>query len=242
MKKIAALIRRNLLEMLRDPLSVVFCIAFPVVMLVFLQVMFQGIPVVPENFQIENYAVGICVFGYTFTGMFLAMSIAGDKNTSLIRRIEVSPVNRWAYLISFLLSGLPVALLQTLLFFAIALPFGFPLDGRLPLAVLRLFPSAVFYLSLGVLLGNICKNEKQTGPINSIVVSITGMLGGVFMPVGIFTGGFKTFINILPFTHTVQIAGVLYGNGGGWVHLLAVSLYSLGLWGSILLVEKLRVK
>ena len=240
MKKLMALTRRNLLEMARDPLAILFCLAFPIVMLLFMQIVFVNLPVVPDNFKIENYAVGICVFGYTFTGMFLAMSIAGDKNSSLIKRINISPVKQGVYLASFLCSGLPVAFCQTVLFFLLAIPFGFPVDGRLVLSLVLMFPSALFYLSLGILLGVVCKNEKQTGPINSIVVSLTGMLGGVFMPVNLFTGGFKTFIDVLPFTHTVQIASSLYVGGSIGTHLLIIVLYTAFLWGIVLVLGKVR--
>jgi hypothetical protein len=74
MKQLIALTKRNLLEILRDPLAAVFCIAFPVVMLTFMQAIFSGFEFVPENFQIENYSMGICVFGYAFAGMFPAAS------------------------------------------------------------------------------------------------------------------------------------------------------------------------
>ena len=100
MNKLLALTKRNILELIRDPLSLVFCIAFPVVMLVFMQIMFLSIEFTPANFEIKNYAIGICIFGYTFTGMFTAMSIAGDKNTSLIKRINVSPTNKLTYYIT----------------------------------------------------------------------------------------------------------------------------------------------
>ena len=144
MRKLSALVKRNLIEIIRDPLTAVFCVAFPIVMLVFMQVIFLQTGFVPDNFKIENYAVGICVFGYTFLSMFTAMSIAGDKNSSFIKRIEVSPVNRGTYLFSFVLSGLPIAFCQTVLFFAIAFLFKLPFNGKSCLAMAYLLPSALF--------------------------------------------------------------------------------------------------
>ena len=79
MKKLISLTKRNMKEMLRDPLSLVFCLAFPVVMLVLMQSIFLSFENIPDNFLIENYASGICVFGYTFIGMFVALQIASDK-------------------------------------------------------------------------------------------------------------------------------------------------------------------
>ncbi len=242
MKKVFVLTKRNIREMLRDPLAGVFCIAFPVVMLIFMQIIFQSTPTAPDNFKIENYAMGICVFGYAFTGMFLAMNIASDKNSSFLKRIVISPICRTTYLLSFLFSGLIVVILQTFLFFLIALAFKMPLDYRLPLALVYLLPSALFYLSLGILLGVLCKNEKQTGPINSIVVSLTGILGGIFMPLSAFSGGFAKFVNLLPFSHSVLIASELYTVGATCIypHSLFLAVYIALLWATVVLTEKIR--
>ncbi len=242
MRKLSALVKRNLIEIVRDPLTAVFCVAFPIVMLVFMQVIFLQTGFVPDNFKIENYAVGICVFGYTFLSMFTAMSIAGDKNSSFIKRIEVSPVNRGTYLFSFVLSGLPIAFCQTVLFFTIAFLFKLPFNGKSFLAMAYLLPSALFYISLGVLLGVVCKNEKQTGPINSIVVSLAGMLGGIFMPLSAFSGGFLTFVNILPFSHSVTVASEIYTLGAKCIypHGLIMLGYILLVWIVLFLLEKVK--
>ena len=209
MKKLFALSKRNIKEMLRDPLSLVFCIAFPVLMLVMMQIIFKNVEYMPENFEIKNYAAGICVFGYAFTGLFVALQITGDKSNSFIKRINISPILPVTYLLSFLVSALPVTFVQTILFYAIALIFGFPFDINLLISIFYLIPSAVMYISFGILVGSLCKNEKQTGPITSIFISLAGIFGGVFMPLSSFKGGFAEFVNLLPFAHSVSIASQL---------------------------------
>ena len=240
MKKLLALTKRNLLEMLRDPLTTVFCLLFPVVMLVFMQLIIGSQESMPENFQIEHYAPGICVFGYGFTSMFMAMSIASDKNSSFIKRIVISPIRKTTYLLSFLLSGLLIVLIQTVFFFAIALFFNFPFDGRIFLSIAYLVPSSLFFLSFGIMLGSLCKHEKQTGPINSIVISLTGILGGVFMPLSAFSGAFATIVDILPFAHAVLIASEIYSVGASCIypHILYLIGYTTVIWGIVALLEK----
>ena len=240
MKKLLSLTKRNLLEIIRDPLSAIFIIAFPVVMLIFMQLLISGFEFIPVNFQIQNYAPGICVFGYTFTGMFLATNIASDKNNSFIKRIKISPVNYSVYLLSYVLSGFIIVLVQTVLFYAIALIFKLPFNAKLFVSLVYLLPSALFYLSFGVLLGSVCKNEKQSGPISSIMISLTGILGGVFMPITTFTGGFATVINALPFSHTVLIASEVYLVGAScfYPHILYILGYTALLWVVIILSSK----
>ena len=89
MKALFSLTKRNLKETLRDPLSLIFCLVFPILMLILMQAIILNIQNAPENFKIENYASGICVFGYTFISMFVALQIASDKNTSFIKRIKI---------------------------------------------------------------------------------------------------------------------------------------------------------
>lgn len=240
--KVFVFAKRNIKEMLREPLSLVFCLGFPLVMLLLMQLIFINMDFVPENFEIKNYASGICVFGFTFTCLFVALQISSDKNTSFIKRINIAPTSKLTYYASFFISALPVAIAQTILFFLIALIFRFPFDGRFFLSILYLVPSAAFYICIGILIGVLSTNEKQTGPISSIFISLTGIFGGVFMPLSAFGGGIGTFVNILPFGHSVQIASELQTTGAGCIypHVLILLGYIVGIIAVVAAVEKLR--
>lgn len=240
--KCLILSRRNIKEMLRDPLSLIFCLGFPLVMLLLMQIIFMNLEFVPDNFAIKSYASGICVFGYTFTSLYVAMQIASDKNTSFIKRINIAPICKVEYYCSFILSALPVTLFQTVSFFFVALIFKFPFDINFLLSILYLLPSMLFYICVGVLIGCICGNEKQTGPISSIFISLTGMLGGVFMPISAFSGAFKVFINMLPFGHSVLIGSELQTIGAKCIypHILYLLFYSVILLVIVTVIEKVR--
>ena len=242
MRGLFALTKRNLKEMTRDPLSAVFCLAFPLVMLALMQIIFLNLEFVPDNFLIENYAAGICVFGYTFTALMVALQISSDKNTSFVKRINISPVGRLTYISSYLLSALPVAVAQTVLFFLIALAFGYKFDLDFLLGIIYLVPSAIMYICFGILFGALAKNEKQTGPLSSVFISLTGIFGGVFMPVNTFSGGFAAFINVLPFAHSVQIAQELHTKGAGCIypHILWVLGYAAVAFAAVVIAEKVK--
>lgn len=242
MTKIFALSHRNIKEMVRDPLSLVFCLVFPVVMLVLMSVIFINLEFVPENFKITSYASGICVFGYTFTSLYIALQISADKNSSFIKRINISPIKKSTYLFSYFFSALPITMAQTILFFVVALCFGFPFDANFFLSIIYLIPSACLYIIIGILIGTICSSEKQTGPISSIFISLASIFGGVFMPITTLSGGFRTFVDVLPFSHTVQIGAELQTVGASCVypHILWILGYCLLFSAVIVLIEKLR--
>ena len=241
MNKLSALTFRNIKEIIRDPLSLVFCIGFPVVMLVLMQAIIGHIPGSPEMFNIVNYAPGICVFGYTFSMLFVAMIIAHDKNTEFVNRLNIAPIKKSTYIFSYVLGVMPVVVVQTLLFFAISLCFGLPFSANTALAFVCLIPSAIFYVVLGVLLGNLSKSEKQVGPICSIIISLAGMLGGVFMPVQNM-GAFSTIANALPFWHTVQLGAgaITLQTSQLLIHLAVVVGYSLLVVGLTYIIHKRR--
>lgn len=244
MKALFSLTKRNLKETLRDPLSLIFCLAFPILMLILMQAIILNIQNAPENFKIENYASGICVFGYTFISMFVALQIASDKNTSFIKRLNIAPTNKFVYYLSFVFSSLPLAIAQTILFFLIALIFKFPFNANFALSIIYLIPSALFYICLGIMIGIICKNEKQTGPISSIFISLVGIFGGIFMPISALSKGFASFVNALPFTHTILISSELQSRGASAIypHILFVLGYTALCIIISLMIELIRKK
>ena len=244
MKKTFAIAKRNFKEMFRSPVSLVLCIAFPLLMLCLMQLLFGNMPYLPENFKIENYASGICVFGYTFISLYVALQITTDKNTSFVKRLNISPIRRTDYIFSFYLSALPMTLLQTVVFFLVALIFGFPFNVNLLISIIYLIPSAIMYISFGILIGIISKNEKMTGPISSILISFIGIFGGIFTPASMFSGTFGKIMNYLPFTHSVEIASELQSVGASCIypHILFVLFYTALVLGVTLLVDHLATK
>ena len=216
MSKLFALTKRNVKEIFRDPLSYVFSFGFPVVLLVILSLVMSNLDGqhVPTNFRVENFSVGICVFGYTFDTLFIAIMIGADKNSEFLKRIEIAPVPRGSYLLSFACAIAPTVIAQTLTVFAISFIFGLQVSAKVLLAALYLMPSAFLYVSIGLLIGVLAKNEKQVGPFCSVLISFTSVFGGVFMDVSLL-GKFENVLLILPFTHSVKIAtGVFEGNFG----------------------------
>ena len=243
MKKLFSLTKRNFLEIIRDPLSMIFCAAFPLAMLIFMNVTVGNLQGGGAAiFKIEAYAPAICVFGYTFTMMFTAMQIAGDKNSSFIKRIRISPVGRMTYLMSFVFAAMPIAFLQTVLFFIVAFILKYPFNAKILLTFLYLIPSAFLYVSFGVLIGEICSDEKKTGPICSIIVSVTSILGGIFMPTDILSGAMKNIANALPFKHSVEIASKILSDGAGVIYpnIIYVAAYAVAAWVIIAVIEKIR--
>ena len=206
-KRIRTLTCRNLKEIMIDPLSLVFCLGIPVVMLIAMELIFSEISATGvEIFEIDKFAPGIAVFGYTFSMLYIALMIAGDKNSSFISRILVSPVKKAEYLLSYVFAGMLVMTTETLFYYVVAMFFGFSIFPGGLISVVYLLFSQLFYCSCGLFIGSVCRSEKQAGPVSSGIITGAGILGGVWMPVETMGKGFLSVCNALPFYNGVKIA------------------------------------
>ena len=97
MKKVLAFSSRNFKELLRDPLSYIFCLGFPLIMLIIMSVINESIP--PEAnmtlFRIENLAGGIAVFGLSFVMLFTTLTVSKDRSGAFLVRLYATPATRF---------------------------------------------------------------------------------------------------------------------------------------------------
>jgi len=194
---------RNWKEILRDPLSLVFCIGVPLVMLVIFSFMQRNMPI--EVYTIRNLAPGLAVFSFSFISLFSGMLIAKDRTSSFLTRLFTSPMTSANFITGYSLPLLPLALLQTSVCFITALFFGLEVNLNIIVTVLVMIPTAVMFIGFGLLLGCVF-NDKQVGGIASILIMLVSFFGGMWFDLDIMGSDFKTLANLLPFTHAVEAA------------------------------------
>lgn len=241
-----AFARRNLKEILRDPLSLVFCFAFPVLLLVIMELIITStvpdISYVPQ-FKIENMFSSMCVFSFTFLTLFTAMLISKDRNSSFQARLNVSPMKSVEMLFGYILAVLPLAIIQIILIFCASLCFGLVVKWNILLAVLALFPSMILFIGLGILVGSLC-GEKAVGGMSSVIINLAVFLGGMFFPLETMNNAFTVICDILPFAPGIKIpkAIITENTEGIWIAVLTVILYMLVILGISILVFQLKSK
>lgn len=212
MNRISAFSARNFREVVRDPLSYIFCLGFPLVMLVVMTLVNESIP--PEAnmtiFRIENLAGGIAVFGLTFIMLFTCLTVAKDRSGAFLTRLYSSPMRAADFILGYTLPMLLLCVIQSLITFAAALIISLITGANLNisgllLSTVALIPSGLMFIGLGVLSGCIF-GEKAAPGMCSIIISLAAFLGGVwFDPDG--TDGVLTDIcRALPFYHSVRTA------------------------------------
>ena len=213
MNKVINFYKRNLKEVLRDPIIYVFCLGFPVVMFVMFQVINSFTYGNTPTFEIKSLLPGIIVFSYSFVMLTLALMVSKDKQTFFLKRLYSSPMKSCHFILGYFLVGLFIGLLQTAVCIITGLIFSlidgttYVSVGNILLLVVSQLPIMITNILLGILLGTVF-NDKSAPGISSVFISLSGILGGCWMPVETM-GGFETFCRILPFYPSVYIGRVI---------------------------------
>ncbi len=219
MKRALNFSSRNLRELCRDPLSYIFIIGFPVIMLLLMTVINSAIP--PEAnmtlFRIDRLAPAVCVFGLSFVMLFAALSVSKDRSSALLTRLRCSPMRPADFIFGYILPLLLVSVAQmtvTLVsaaVIALALGDSLPLGGTL-LTIPTLLPSALLFISLGIIFGSLL-GEKSAPPCASVIISASSILGGIWFDLSTLPedGVFGYICRILPFSHSTDAAVAAVG-------------------------------
>ena len=192
--------KRNFKEIVRDPLSLIFAIILPL----FLLFIFQQINIPSESYNIENFTPGIVIFGFSFITLFTATLVAKDRSTSLLIRLGISPMKSVDYILGYMLSIIPMILIQNILFFALALILKLPFTPYILLAILISVFISIIFISLGLIIGSLV-SEKASSGISSIVVQLVAFTSGMYFPLELLGDGFATVCKVLPFESCVTI-------------------------------------
>ncbi|MCM1335770.1 MAG: ABC transporter permease [Bacteroides sp.] len=231
MRRILLFSGRNIKEILRDPLSYLFCLGFPIVMLIVMAVVNESIP--PEAgmhiFEVEMLTPAVAVFGLMFTMLFAALQVSKDRGGSFLIRLYASPMRAADFIAGYFLPCLLIAAIQLLLCMLCGLVIGAvngtALDfGNLLLSALIILLPAALFIGFGILFGSLFSDKAAPG-LCSIIISVGTMLGGVFMDVDALGGVIYQICAVLPFYHSVKMGrAALAGDFGAVAEALPIVL------------------
>ncbi len=213
MNKALNFYKRNLKELLRDPIIYIFCLGFPVVMLSLFCVLNKFSNGQTPTFELYSLLPGIIVFSYSFIMLTLALIVSKDKETFFLKRLYSSPMKSQHFILGYFLVGLVIGLSQTIaciiVGFIISLisNVAFISIGSILLLIISQLPILIINIFLGVLFGTIF-NDKASPGISSVFISLAGILGGCWMPIEAM-GGFQTLCQFLPFYPSVYIGRII---------------------------------
>ncbi len=217
--------KRNLKELIRDPLGLVFSILLPL----FLLFIFQQFNIPNEAYKLNYFTPGIIIFSFSFITLFTATLIARDRTSSLLIRLGVSPMKSYEYILGYMISLIPMILIQNVLLFGLALLLGLEFSINIILTILASVVVSILFISIGILFGSLF-TEKASSGISSIIVQFVCFTSGMYFSIDIVGKGFAKFCHILPFEGALNILKAFLNNDFSMVsnsNIVIVALYTI---------------
>ena len=199
--------KRNFREIIRDPLSLIFAVILPL----FLLFVFQQFDIPNESYELHNFTPGIVVFGFSFITLFTATLISKDIATSLLIRLAISPMKPVEYILGYMLSIIPIVLIQNVLFFILAIILGLSFSLNLIWAMLASIIIAVLFIAIGIIIGTV-SSEKASSGISSIIVQLVCFTSGMYFPREALGNVFGKICEYLPFESSLTILKGIMNN------------------------------
>ena len=183
--------------------------------------------------------LGMNLMGSAIWG--LGFSIVEARQKKLLKRYVASPMPRWQYLASFLLSRLILLVIEVGVFLGFAkIAFGVPFRGSLwELGALCVLTSLSFS-ALGLLIASRAKTMEAASGLMNLVMLPMWILSGVFFSASRFPAIIQPLVKVLPLTAAID---TLRGNMLQGTHLdqMAAPIAILCAWLVLPFMVSLRI-
>lgn len=234
-------------ELVRDPLSYIFCLLTPMAMQVLFFTIYVNMPTSAragmEIFRPDTLSVGVAYFSFSFVMLFAALLLSRDRSRAFLTRLYATPMTAMDFLLGYALPLVVLGVMQMILTFSFAAVLGgasgYPLHliGILR-AALALLPSLLFFIALGLAFGALLSENAAPGLV-SVIITLSGVMGGVWMPLEDMPSLRRVF-SFLPFLHGVRLAREVYRGGADSIWLSLVVTIGSAALASALAVLAMR--
>jgi ABC-type multidrug transport system permease subunit len=147
--------------------------------------------------------LGMNLMGSAMWGLGFAIVEARQKK--LLKRMVASPMPRWQYLASFLLSRLLMLIIEVAVFLGFArLAFGVPFRGSLWQLGLLCVLTSLAFSALGLLVSSRARTMEAASGLMNLVMLPMWILSGVFFSATRFPAAILPLVRALPLTAAID--------------------------------------
>ncbi|MDQ0154240.1 ABC transporter permease [Robertmurraya andreesenii] len=202
---------RVMKEIIRDPISLFFGLAFPLILLVLLSAINSSIPA--DLFNISSLAPGIAVFGLSFMALFAAQVLAKDRASSFLTRLFTTPMTAHNFILGYMLPLITMSVIQVAFCLLAALFLGLDFTITIFAVIIIMIPMAFVYIGIGLICGTLFTEKAAVGICGALLTNVSAWLSGVWFDLELVGGIFMDIANVLPFVHSVEVGkAVLNGH------------------------------
>lgn len=226
---------------LREPLTVVYSLALPLIILIVLggvfgnepnepgaKVVFRGVG--PMSYYVPAYVAlvvaSVCVIS-------IPTHLAGNRERGVLKRFRASSISAWAVagsqvVVAFVLSVVSVAILLV----AATLVYDFEPARSIPRALLVFTLLVLGFAAFGIFLGAVLPTARAAQAVGMLVWFVMLFLGGAGPPPEVLTDSMSVVADATPLWHAAQMmqdAWLGLDAGLSWLVFGLIALLSAGL-------------
>jgi ABC-2 type transport system permease protein len=147
--------------------------------------------------------LGMNLMGSAIWGM--GFSIVESRQKKLLKRLVASPMPRWQYLASYLLSRLSMLVIEVVGFLGFArLVFGVPFRGSMWQLGLLCVLTSLAFSALGLLVASRARTMEAASGLMNLVMLPMWVLSGVFFSATRFPSVIQPVVRALPLTAAID--------------------------------------
>lgn len=198
----ARLVLTEVRLMVRDPLTLTFVFAFPIVTMLIIGGSFGTAP--DDAFAGQNpahwYVASYVTVALGATGLvMLPVHLASYRERGVLQRFAIAGFPRWSFAVAQLTVGLTTFALAAALLLAVAWPvYGVPAVVDPLRVVLGVAAGAVAFVSLGILLGTLLPTARAAQAVGLMLFFPSFLLGVGGPPPEVMGAGLRTLSEFMP--------------------------------------------
>jgi ABC-2 type transport system permease protein len=215
MNAIYILWKRELIRYFRSKARLVGSLGQP---LLFLVALGFGLGPVFQKAGQGNYfqflGPGVICMGILFTGVFAGIQVIWDRQFGFLKETLVAPVSRFEIMLGKTLGGATVAFLQGFFVLLLTIILGFRPENifMIPLALIAMFLTALFFTALGISIASLLEDMQGFQLIMNFVVQPVFFLSGALFPLTGTAGFISAIAAFNPLAYGVDaVRGSLTG-------------------------------
>jgi len=209
MQRLLALSKTDLKKTFREPAFFFLMLLFPALLTLSFGFAFSD----PElGMSFNAMAPGLFAYACIFIIMTVSQSFTELREHGLLRRLNATPMTSGDFIGSKIISNIIIAMLQVLVVFLLALPFGFSPNTNIGGLLLAFLLMAIFSLSsvgLGLITATIAKSSGTATGLSFIFI-LPQMFFGTFLPI---TSTTRVIARVIPsYYATDAISSIFNGD------------------------------
>jgi ABC-2 type transport system permease protein len=233
----------------REPASVFFTVALPLIFLFLFVSIFGNEPIRVDDHRISGatyYVPGIvtlAVVSATILNLAITFTILREKG--LLKRVRSTPLPPWVYLAGRVLTATVITVLLVVAVVVLGrLVYDVAVPGRtIPGLILTLVVGTASCCALGFAMTSIIPSENAAPAVTNAVILPLYFFSGVFIPEDSLPSGMRFIGSLFPVRHLFRAYLEVFdplttGSGIAWGHLAV--LLAWGVAGAVLALRTFR--